>query len=171
MGFGDFGTHYEVSSLGRVRSLPRTTRWKNGRMRSYPGQIIRDAERGAGYRGVLLCFGGLKMCAYTHRMVCHAFHGPPKGERLEAAHINGVRSDNRAENLRWATRTENEADKLLHGTRGSGELAPNAKCTREQALGVLAACGTHSAIAGHMGMTPANVAAIRNGRSWRCLRG
>lgn len=36
---------------------------------------------------------------------------------MEGCHGNGDKSDNRPENLRWATHVENEQDKDLHGTR------------------------------------------------------
>ena len=52
----------------------------------------------------------------VHALVLSAFVGPkPKG--MEARHLNGVRTDNRIDNLVWGTHKENCADQLEHGTR------------------------------------------------------
>lgn len=49
-----------------------------------------------------------------HRLVALAFHGPrPKG--MQIRHINGDKSDNRAENLRYGTMKENGEDRVRHG--------------------------------------------------------
>jgi hypothetical protein len=48
------------------------------------------------------------------------------------AHINGIRTDNRALNLRYSTHKENEADKRLHGTMLHGERHSQTKLTIEQ---------------------------------------
>jgi hypothetical protein len=51
-----------------------------------------------------------------HRLIAEAFHGPcPEG--MECCHNDGNRSNNRADNLRWDTRTNNHADRIQHGTR------------------------------------------------------
>ena len=52
----------------------------------------------------------------VHRLVLESFAGPcPVGK--QACHRNGVRDDNRIENLRWGTKRENENDKITHGTK------------------------------------------------------
>ena len=52
---------------------------------------------------------------YIHRLVLETFLGPcPAG--MEACHNNGIRTDNRLENLRWDTRKNNHKDALTQGT-------------------------------------------------------
>lgn len=52
---------------------------------------------------------------YVHRLVLWAFVGPcPKGK--EASHKNGDNQDNRLTNLKWKNHTQNEIDKIKHGT-------------------------------------------------------
>ena len=53
---------------------------------------------------------------YVHRVVLSAFGGMPPTPQHCAAHSDGDRTNNAASNLRWATRKENERDKLNHGT-------------------------------------------------------
>lgn len=55
-----------------------------------------------------------------------AFRGKcPEG--FEACHNNGIRTDNRLENLRWDSKSGNMADKLLHKTDSRGENNPKCK--------------------------------------------
>lgn len=54
-----------------------------------------------------------------HRLVLEAFVGPcPEG--MECRHLNGIRGDNRLENLCWGTHQENYQDRICHGTSGWG---------------------------------------------------
>lgn len=62
-----------------------------------------------------------------HRLVLLAFVGDPPTTKHVGAHQNGLRSDNRLENLRWATHAENFADRRMHGTYPYGEKNPNAR--------------------------------------------
>ena len=100
---------YEVSSIGRVRSLDRII--SDGRQ--LRGRVLKTWAAGRGYRYVCL---GAQAKLGVHRVVALSFIGePPKGKN-EAAHLNGDPSDNRADNIVWASRSENEQHKRLHGT-------------------------------------------------------
>lgn len=100
---------YEVSTLGRVRSLDRTL--EDGRLMR--GRILKPWVAGAGYYYVNL---GARFKIGVHRLVALAFHGDPVGCKNEAAHLNGNPKDNRVENIVWASRSENEQHKRKHGT-------------------------------------------------------
>ena len=52
----------------------------------------------------------------VHLLVAERYLGPKPGPEYQVDHINRVRSDNRVENLRWATRTENCANRIFGGT-------------------------------------------------------
>jgi hypothetical protein len=106
---------YEASSTGRIRSL----RFRE-RMRSVP-KILKQQPDHRGYLRLRLGKGAAPV--RIHRLVLAAFAGPcPDG--MEGAHLNGIRTDNRIENLSWKTRAENHADKLIHGTHFRGERSP-----------------------------------------------
>lgn len=96
---------YEVSDLGRVRSLDRPP--VSSRSKGRRGQILRLLSCGAGYVQVSLSVGGVARKALVHRLVAEAFHGPANG--MEVDHVSNVKQDNRALNLRWISRAENMA--------------------------------------------------------------
>lgn len=82
--------------------------------------------KSTGYMGVTVHVGGRQGLLTVHRGVCLAFHGPPEPGQ-EVAHRNGIRTDNRAENVRWKTRPENAQERVDHGTQVSGEKHPLSK--------------------------------------------
>lgn len=105
---------YEVSSIGRVRGLDRIAR--NGRR--VKGVPIQGFIGPNGYRSMILAANGRKRTTTTHRLVLLAFCGPcPVGG--DACHGNGIKTDNRIENLRWGTRSENILDNVHRGTHPS----------------------------------------------------
>jgi hypothetical protein len=83
---------------------------------------------------------------------------------MEAAHLCGNRSCFNGAHLRWATRAENEADKLLHGTAGR-------KLTNEQAAEIRSRyVSGHSVTLGNeYGVSPVTVQKIANGTRWHRL--
>ncbi len=127
-----YGDRYEVSSLGRVRSLHRTV-LRNGHPLTMPGRIMKISPHiKTGYNLVRLSIDGKasRLCR-VNRLVCTAFEGEPLPGQ-QAAHGNGIRTDDCASNLCWKTRLENEADKLIHGTRPFGVAVHNATLTEVQ---------------------------------------
>lgn len=107
---------------------------------------------------------------YAHIAVCEAFHGSrPDGH--EVAHSNGVRSDNRAENLSWKTRAENHADKRDHGTHVQGEDIRWAKLTEDDVREIKKFPEIPTTVLGkRYGVTPAVITHIRSGRNWKHVR-
>lgn len=106
---------WEASSLGRFRL--------NGRIR----RPYRNNRTGYLFFGSWLRGMGGKN-HYAHRMVLEAFVGPAAVGAV-TRHLNGVRDDNRAENLAWGTYAENYADSVRHGTayRLAPERVPDEK--------------------------------------------
>lgn len=106
---------YEVSSLGRVRSLRRVTMRSNGSPHTVKGRIRKLTVQPNGYNYVTFRRDGKTYCRQVHRIVLDSFR-PAPAEGLDVRHLNNVRTDNRLENLTWGTRSENERDKAAHGT-------------------------------------------------------
>lgn len=120
---------YEVSSLGRVRSLDRRIECRNGSSFRRRGVLLNPSEHTpGGYRQVKLpnvesSNASAQRTAFVHALVLTAFVGPRPGPEIEARHLNGIRSDNRLANLTWGTASENAYDRVRHGTH------PNANKT------------------------------------------
>lgn len=103
---------YEVSNLGRVRSLDRIIKRRasraqpNGAMVHLKGKPISPGVSSSGHLLVMLGRGAPRL---IHRLVLEAFIGPcPDG--MEALHFDDVKSHNHLGNLRWGTRSENLKD-------------------------------------------------------------
>jgi hypothetical protein len=118
---------YEVSNLGRVRSIARfvPSRW---RPRKVEAKILSPGvDKKRGYLHVMLCDVGRRRRALVHRLVLEAFKGPcPAGH--QACHFPDRNPANCClDNLRWDTARNNRLDASLHGTAVQGETQGSAK--------------------------------------------
>jgi hypothetical protein len=166
---------YLVSTFGRIKRAETLVRMPPAcghAVRHLPERILRqqpDNKRG-GYMLVSLQLKpGWKKTFQVARLVCRAFNGEPPSPRLHCAHLNGVRNDNRPENLAWATPRENEAHKLLHGTKLRGERHHCAKLTAEQVEAIRRAPRTFGSgveLAEKYGVSTTQICSIRKGQSW-----
>ncbi len=90
---------YQVSSLGRVKSLGNNKQKKE--------KILKSGET-KGYLQVVLCKNKKPKTKYVHQLVAMAFlNHIPCGHRFEVDHINNIKSDNRVENLQILTHKDN----------------------------------------------------------------
>lgn len=103
---------YQVSSMGRVKSLERTFIDKSGRKQTVKERILKPGMDRGGYLIVDLCDGGKRKRFKVHRLVCQAFHDNPENKPY-VNHIDENKTNNAASNLEWSTAKEN----CNHGTR------------------------------------------------------
>lgn len=97
---------YQVSSLGRVRSLDRYVRAKNGSQSLKRGRILTQKIDRYGYPCVVLCNAPARSDITVHRLVAIAFvHGNFEGAQVN--HIDGVKTNNIPSNLEFCTSGEN----------------------------------------------------------------
>ena len=156
---------YEASSDGRVRRIRECL---NGwRPRELTGYIALT-----GYRTLGLMIDGRKMTVHVHRLVTIAFHGPPPTPAHEVAHSDGDPLNNRIDNLRWATRAENAADRRRHGRDSFGAVHGMSKLTDDHVRHIfrLACAGVGQRdIADRFGVHQATVHRIYAGKGWKHL--
>lgn len=107
---------YEVSNLGRVRSLPREVLvLRNGKpvVCRYTGKILKFGRTKNGYLVVNIGHTGKQKVRSVHCLVAYAFLPPCPGYHGRSDwhidHINENKYDNRAENLRWLTHKDNNS--------------------------------------------------------------
>jgi len=109
---------YQVSDLGRVRSLDRVVpHARFGTMR-LKGRIVSLVPHNqSGYFISRLHKEGVERTFYVHRLVAAAWIGPcPNGKQVR--HGTNGHLDNSTSNLSYGTRSQNELDKRRDGTHG-----------------------------------------------------
>lgn len=103
--------YYEVSNLGRVRSVTRKVPNRNSTI-TCRGQIIRTSKKD-GYLRLSLAKERKRKTYYVHTLVAYAFIGNPpgptgsKGNDYTVDHLDENILNNKANNLEWVTRIEN----------------------------------------------------------------
>ena len=106
-----FEGRYQVSNLGRVKSLERTV-WDNrGYYKTVSEKILKPQKKGNGYLQVQLSQDGKEKWYLVHRLVAIAFL-PNPNNLPQVNHISEDKLDNRVSNLEWVTCKEN----TNHGT-------------------------------------------------------
>lgn len=98
---------YQVSSLSRIRRLSKTT----------PPRILKPFSDGRkGYLQIALCRNNTKKTAKVHRIVAIAFvHNPRPELYTQTNHINGIKTDNRIENIEWVSPSVNTKHAYIMG--------------------------------------------------------
>lgn len=120
---------YEVSNLGNVRSLDRYCLGRDGRSEIHHGRMLKKQKLWNGYLNVDLNNGKKRWHRPVHILVAEAFIGP-RPENNDVMHIDGDRTNNRAENLCYGTRAENLHQMYEYG----GKLK---KLSREDVLDIM----------------------------------
>lgn len=168
---------YHVSNWGRFK---RVTPDK----RNHAPKLIAGHIGNHGYTVVGINADGRNKKYLLHRIVCEVFHGPAPTAAHEVAHNDGSRTNHRADNLRWATRKENMADCVEHGSKAMGkkhgrttkplqtprgEKHGHAKLTSQDIEMIRAASafnGSGRKLAEWFGVSTATISLIRNNKIW-----
>jgi len=124
-----FEKQYEISSIGNLRSIDRLVDHYRGGKRLYKGSIKNTRLNDKGYYRCNLKKDGKRYDFTIHRLVAIAFLDKAENKEI-INHINGIKSDNRIENLEWCTASEN----VIHAVK---ERLIKTKLTDIQVLEIL----------------------------------
>lgn len=155
---------YRVSNLGGAQRLNHRGEWV----------ACAQCLNSSGYPTVVAVGeGGRKRQAATHIYVAETFIGPRPSPDHEVMHLDGSRTNNRVDNLRYGTRAENSRDAVKHGTHTKylvkGENNGRAKLSREQVLQIvgLVRAGAHKQeVAARFDVSAMAVHYIMIGKRW-----
>ncbi|CUI38514.1 NUMOD4 motif [Achromobacter xylosoxidans] len=155
---------YEVSSLGRVRSLPRLTT----RGRHLKGKILRCTLCNNGYYSVYLAVDGKVKRFGVSKLVARAFIPNPQ-ELPEIHRIDGDPANNSVDNLEWVTRAETMRRAVLAGRMPKGEGHGLHKLTAADVRSIrshVAAGQSAREIGRRFNVSESTVRSIAVGRTW-----
>ena len=129
-------------------------------------RILKPRFNNKGYEMYALCKGASYKNYSVHRLVCKAFNGEQPMDGMDVAHNDGNPLNNSYANLRWATRKENLADRVPHGTDHRGDKSPAAIISDADVIAMRQMPykrGLHTKLAQKYGVCRSTVSDIING--------
>ena len=126
---------YEVSNIGRLKSLDKIRNHPHTGPSFHPGKILSRKSSNNTYTKINLFKEGISKSFPIHRLVANAFV-PNSFNKPFVNHINGIKNDNRAINLEWATQSENIQHAFDNGLCKTGESHYNNKLTSVQIMAI-----------------------------------
>ncbi len=113
---------YAVSNWGRVMRITK------GSNNTYPGKILKPGLNSGGYKMVVLSKNGKNKTKTIHRVMVKSFLNN-YSDNLEVNHKNGIKTDNRIENLEMVTRSENQRHAYKNNLQTSKKGDANGRAT------------------------------------------
>lgn len=108
---------YEVSSLGKIRKVKKE-------------KILKPINTRTGYKAIYLTKNYEKEYKLMHRLIGETFSSSTINECID--HINGVKDDNRADNLKWCSCIENSNNPLTIGRKKKPKTKHNRIVSTDQ---------------------------------------
>ena len=163
----EYEGYYKISSLGRVRSLLR----KNSCNQFKYESILKLKKDKYGYLRCTLCVNNKRKYTTVHRLVvkafiCNTYH------KSQVNHKNGIKVDNRLENLEWCTAKENKKHLInILGKNNKGENHNLAKLSARDIINIrlLLKIGVsrQKEIAALYNIDTSQVSSIKCRKTWR----
>lgn len=148
-----------------LKNYPRYSVNRAGEVMGTRDKLLKPRPNPRGYVGHVLSGSNGATSVVAHRLVAEAFIPNPLS-KTQVNHKNGIKTDNRVENLEWCTPSENAIHATKMGFNKIARLRPNAIFTKEDVIKIRSASGTHTSIAKIFGVTRACITQIKSGRSY-----
>lgn len=111
-----YESYLEVNEFGEVRSVERYVNHRNGSLKLVRSKILTPYPDPKGYLKIRTSVNKEKTCIKVHRAVAEAFI-PNPDNKPQIDHIDGDKTNNCVENLRWVTNRENYDYSAQNGLR------------------------------------------------------
>ncbi len=167
----DFEGQYQVSTTGKVKSLDRFVPNRWGTLRPIKSRPLVQGKTRQGYHYVLFSQNGKSKKFFIHRLVAAAFIENPD-YLPQVNHLDGKKSNNRADNLEWCTCQQNchhaLENKLYVTAKGSD--AGQAKLTEDIVRDIRKQAATgiwHKTLAAQYGVGRKAITKIVNNQRWK----
>jgi len=121
---------YEISNMGRVKSLKRKQKTKSNGFAIRKGKIIKTSSTGKGYLQIKLSMDGRERSFSVARLVAIHFIGLPETGR-QVNHIDSDRKNNNINNLEWVKQQQNSDHRMAYGKVIRGEDVKQSKLKEE----------------------------------------
>jgi hypothetical protein len=166
---------YQVNNKGDIKSLERlvdTGRQVNKRKERMLSQQISRC----GYKKIVLCRDKKRVDTMAHILVAKAFiHNPESLPQVN--HKNGIKTDNRVENLEWMSAKDNTHHAIKMGLAPSqiGEVNPKAKLTESdvryiRSLFTKGKRGVRESLSKKFGVTKGIISRVARRESWKHIK-
>jgi hypothetical protein len=165
---------YQVSNKGRVKSLARQYKLNSHSSIIMHERMMKFVMSNCGYLMVMISKRNTKTKNITaHRLVAKAFIPNPQDLR-EVNHINGIKWDNRVENLEWLSSSDNKKHGFKTGLYQPklGESHSHARLTELQVLEIRERAKNGESgysLAKIYGITQSHASAIITNKVWKHL--
>jgi len=162
-----YETLYRISDQGQVMRI------KDGRWGTPLRRILKQYINGGGYATLHLCKHGTPRGVRVHQLVAEAFIGPRDG--LHVNHKNGIKLDNRSQNLEYLSKQDNDAHahyvlNVITPTRARGEKSGRARLAKDQVLDIRRKYAAHKTsypkLAREYTVAKSTIQAIIERKSW-----
>ena len=162
------GGAYEVSSLGRVRSMDREVRHPSGGIAIKRGMVLKPVADSYGYLKCKVTEDGKLVERKIHRLVAQAFLPPT--DLPQVNHLDFDRSNNVVANLEWVNNSDNMRHAVAAGRHSSAKNPRKAKkLTVEKVAQIRVALADgrrQSEVAAEFNIHQSMVSYIANGKKW-----